>query len=161
QAAWHAVEDAGHPPAALRGSRTGVFVGATSRDYGWHLVRSGRIREGHVVSGNGHCLIANRVSYQLDLRGPSEAVDTACSSSLTAVHRAVRSLAGGECDAALVGGVHTFLTEDLFVALGQLGMLSPDGRCRAFDSGANGFVRGEGVVAVLLKPLSRALADGD
>ncbi|GAA1903115.1 hypothetical protein GCM10009716_11300 [Streptomyces sodiiphilus] len=161
ETAWRAVEDAGHRPAGLRGSRTGVFIGATSRDYDWQLHRAGRHREGHVVSGNGHCLIANRVSYQLDLRGPSEAVDTACSSSLTAVHRAVRAVRGGECDAALVGGVHLFLTADLFVALGQLGIMSPDGRCAAFDRRANGMVRGEASVAVLLKPLSRALAEGD
>lgn len=161
QTAWHAVEDAGHRPADLRGSRTGVFVGATSHDYDWQLQRAGRHREGHVVSGNGHCLIANRVSYQMDLRGPSEAVDTACSSSLTALHRAVRAVRSGECEAALVGGVHLFLTADLFVALGQLGIVSPDGRCAAFDRGANGMVRGEASVAVLVKPLSQALADGD
>ncbi|MFE6286675.1 SDR family NAD(P)-dependent oxidoreductase [Streptomyces sp. NPDC057877] len=161
ETAWRAVEDAGHRLADLRGSRTGVFVGATSRDYDWQLHRAGRHREGHVVSGNGHCLIANRVSHQLDLRGPSEAVDTACSSSLTALHRAVRSVRSGECDAAIVGGVHLFLTADLFVALGQLGIMSPDGRCAAFDRRANGMVRGEGCVAVLVKPLSRALADGD
>ncbi|NGO69883.1 SDR family NAD(P)-dependent oxidoreductase, partial [Streptomyces boncukensis] len=161
QTAWHAVEDAGHAPSSLRGTRTGVFVGATSRDYNWHLLHTGRAREGYVVSGNGHCVLANRISFQLDLRGPSEAVDTACSSSLTALHRAVQSVRRGECEAALVGGVHTFLNEELFVALGQLGMLSPDGRCRAFDHRANGFVRGEGVAAVYLKPLSRARADGD
>ncbi|MFI6692101.1 SDR family NAD(P)-dependent oxidoreductase [Streptomyces sp. NPDC050433] len=161
QTAWHAVEDAGHRPADLRGSRTGVFVGATSHDYDWQLQRAGRHREGHVVSGNGHCLIANRVSYQMDLRGPSEAVDTACSSSLTALHRAARAVRAGECEAALVGGVHLFLTADLFVALGQLGIVSPDGRCAAFDRRANGMVRGEASVAVLVKPLSRALADGD
>ncbi|WP_149551205.1 SDR family NAD(P)-dependent oxidoreductase [Streptomyces marokkonensis] len=161
ETAWQAVEDSGHRPAELRGSRTGVFIGATSRDYDWQLHRAGRHREGHVVSGNGHCLIANRISYQLDLRGPSEAVDTACSSSLTALHRAVRAVRHGECDAAIVGGVHLFLTADLFVALGQLGIMSPDGRCAAFDRRANGMVRGEGAVAVLVKPLSRALADGD
>ncbi|MEU3252301.1 SDR family NAD(P)-dependent oxidoreductase [Streptomyces sp. NPDC006997] len=161
ETAWRAVEDAGHRPGELRSTRTGVFVGATSHDYDWQLHRAGRHREGHVVSGNGHCLIANRISYQLDLRGPSEAVDTACSSSLTALHRAVRAVRSGECDAAIVGGVHLFLTADLFVALGQLGIMSPDGRCAAFDRRANGMVRGEGCVAVLVKPLSRALADGD
>ncbi|MFJ6485020.1 SDR family NAD(P)-dependent oxidoreductase [Streptomyces sp. NPDC091682] len=161
ETAWKAVEDSGHRPSELRGSRTGVFIGATSHDYDWQLLRAGRHREGHVVSGNGHCLIANRISYQLDLRGPSEAVDTACSSSLTALHRAVRAVRSGECESALVGGVHLFLTPDLFVALGQLGIMSPDGRCAAFDRRANGMVRGEGAVAVLLKPLSRALADGD
>ena len=161
QTAWHAIEDAGHRPQDLRGSRTGVFVGATSRDYDWHLQSVGRHREGHFVTGSGHCLIANRLSYHLDLRGPSEAIDTACSSSLTALHRGVGSIQTGECDAAVVGGVHLFLTPDLFVALGQLGVMSPDGRCAAFDASANGMVRGEGAVAVVLKPLSRAVADGD
>ncbi|MDG4752672.1 SDR family NAD(P)-dependent oxidoreductase [Micromonospora sp. WMMD718] len=161
QTAWRAVEDAGHGPGSLRGSRTGVFVGATSRDYDGILQAAGRHREGHFITSSGHCLIANRLSYHLDLRGPSEAVDTACSSSLTALHRGVTSIRAGECDAAIVGGVHLFLTPDLFVALGQLGVLSPDGRCATFDAQANGMVRGEGAVAVLLKPLSRALADGD
>ncbi|MFW6724745.1 SDR family NAD(P)-dependent oxidoreductase [Streptomyces sp. MAR4 CNY-716] len=161
QVAWHTVEDAGHRPGDLRGSRTGVFVGATSRDYDWELHRAGRHREGHAMTGNGHCMIANRVSFQMDLRGPSEAIDTACSSSLTALHRAVGSIRTGECDAALVGGVHLFLTADAFVGLGQLGVMSPEGRCAPFDARANGMVRGEGVVGVLLKPLSQALADGD
>jgi acyl transferase domain-containing protein len=161
QVAWHAVEDAGHRPGALRGSRTGVFVGATSHDYTLHLFRAGRHLDAHAINGNAHCVIANRVSYQLGLHGPSEVVDTACSSSLTALHRAVRAIREGECDAAIVGGVHLMLTPDLFIAFGQMGMLSPDGRCMTFDKRANGFVRGEGVIALYLKPLSRALADGD
>jgi len=161
QVAWHAIEDAGHPPSELRGTRTGVFVGATTHDYWAHLMRAARDQEALAMSGNAHCVIANRVSYELDLHGPSETVDTACSSSLTALHRALRSIEAGDCDAALVGGVNLILIPELFVAFGQMGMLSPDGRCMTFDRRANGFVRGEGVVALLLKPLSRALADGD
>jgi acyl transferase domain-containing protein/acyl carrier protein len=161
QAAWHAVEDAGHRPGELRGSRTGVFVGVTSHDYVLHLIRAGRQMEAHAINGNARCVIANRVSYQLGLHGPSEVVDTACSSSLTALHRAVQAIRSGECEGAVVGGVHLMLTHDLFVAFGQMGMLSDDGRCMTFDKRANGFTRGEGVIALYLKPLSRALADGD
>ncbi len=161
QAAWAAVEDAGHRPSELRGTRTGVFVGATSHDYDGHLTAIGRDREAHSSSGLAHCIIANRVSYLMDLRGPSQSVDTACSSSLFALHAAVRAIRDGDCDQAVAGGVHLVLTEPLYVALGQTGMLSPTGRCRTFDESADGFVRGEGVAAVLLKPLSRALADGD
>ncbi|MFF7446750.1 MULTISPECIES: SDR family NAD(P)-dependent oxidoreductase [unclassified Streptomyces] len=161
QAAWAAVEDAGHSPSSLRGTRTGVFVGATSHDYDGHLTALGRDREAHSSSGLAHCIIANRVSYLMDLHGPSQSVDTACSSSLFAFHAAVQAIRSGDCDQAIAGGVHLLLTEPLYVALGQTGMLSPTGRCRTFDESADGFVRGEGVAAVLLKPLSRALADGD
>ncbi|MET9565850.1 SDR family NAD(P)-dependent oxidoreductase [Streptomyces tauricus] len=159
--AWHAVEDSGHRPGELNGTDTGVFVGATSHDYDGHLIRIGRDHESHASLGVGHCILSNRISYQLGLYGPSETVDTACSSSLTALHRAVRAIGDGECGAAIVGGVHMNLGSRLFVALGQLGVLSPDGVCRPFDEKANGMVRGEGVGALYLKPLSRALADGD
>ncbi|MDN3268138.1 SDR family NAD(P)-dependent oxidoreductase [Streptomyces sp. MA15] len=161
QTAWHAVEDAGHAPSSLRGSDTGVFVGATSHDYTAHLARVGRYREPYAVNGNAKTVLANRISFELGLHGPSEAVDTACSSSLTALHRAVRAIEDGECSTALVGGVHLLLAPDMYVALGQMGALSPDGKCHAFDRSANGFSRGEGVIALYLKPLSRALADGD
>ncbi|MEV8129125.1 SDR family NAD(P)-dependent oxidoreductase [Streptomyces sp. NPDC085944] len=159
--AWHAVEDSGHRPGELKGTHTGVFVGATSHDYDGHLIRIGRDRESHASLGVGHCILSNRISHQLGLYGPSETVDTACSSSLTALHRAVRAISDGECGAAIVGGVHLNLGPRLFVALGQLGVLSPDGVCRPFDEKADGMVRGEGVGALYLKPLSRALADGD
>ncbi|WP_435213360.1 SDR family NAD(P)-dependent oxidoreductase [Streptomyces sp. bgisy034] len=161
QTAWHAVEDAGHAPSSLRGSDTGVFVGATSHDYTAHLARVGRYREPYCVNGNAKTVLANRISFELGLHGPSEAVDTACSSALTALHRAVRAIEDGECSTALVGGVHLLLAPDMYVALGQMGALSADGKCHAFDRSANGFSRGEGVIALWLKPLSRALADGD
>ncbi|MDT5037339.1 MAG: hypothetical protein QOE03_2524, partial [Micromonosporaceae bacterium] len=161
QMAWRAIEDAGYRPGDLAGTRTGVYVGATSHDYDAYLTEVGRDREAHSSSGLAHCIIANRVSFQLDLRGPSQTIDTACSSSLTALHNAVRAIQAGDCDQAITGGVHLLLTEGLYVALGQLGMMSPDGRCMTFDRRANGFVRGEGVGALLLKPLSRALADRD
>ena len=106
-------------------------------------------------------MLANRVSYFFDLRGPSEAIDTACSSSLVAIHRAIESIASGSSEMAIVGGVNVLLSPGAFLAFGKAGMLCPDGRCKTFDARANGYVRGEGVGAILLKPLSRARRDGD
>ncbi|MEV8129126.1 SDR family NAD(P)-dependent oxidoreductase [Streptomyces sp. NPDC085944] len=158
---WQAVEDAGHDPGSLEGSRTGVFVGVGSSEYAQLLISRGVEVDGQAATGNAHSVLANRVSFLLGLHGPSEPVDTACSSSLTAVHRAVQAIRAGECDAALAGGVNVILSPTGFLAFGKSGMLSPDGRCKTFDHRADGYVRGEGVAAVLLKPLSRALADGD
>ncbi|WP_435297347.1 SDR family NAD(P)-dependent oxidoreductase [Streptomyces sp. YPW6] len=161
QTAWRTVEDAGHDPASLAGSDTGVFVGCGSTEYASLLLESGAEIDGQLASGNAHSILANRVSYLLDLRGPSEPVDTACSSSLVAVHRAVRAIHDGECTAALAGGVNLTLTPTGYLAFGKSGMLAADGRCKTFDHRADGYVRGEGVGAVLLKPLSAALRDGD
>ena len=115
----------------------------------------------YVATGNALSVAANRISYTLDLRGPSWAVDTACSSSLVAVHQACRALQRGESDAALAGGVNLILAPQLSASFTQSGMLSPDGRCKAFDAAANGYVRGEGVGMVLLKRLDDALENGD
>ncbi|MFF2024240.1 SDR family NAD(P)-dependent oxidoreductase [Streptomyces sp. NPDC058171] len=161
QECWHAVEDAGLDPRALAGSRTGVYVGATLSDYTERLTRSGDAAHAQLAPGNVHGVIANRVSHQLDLRGPSEAVDTACSSSLVALDHAVTALRSGSCDLALAGGVNVLLTPTYFDSLAGAGMLSATGRCHSFDRTADGYVRAEGVAAVLLKPLARALADGD
>ncbi|WP_432194923.1 SDR family NAD(P)-dependent oxidoreductase [Streptomyces sp. bgisy027] len=158
---WHALEDAGYDPKSFAGTRTGVFAGATLHDYLEVLREHDTDVAGHTVTGNVHAIVANRVSYLLDLRGPSETVDTACSSSLVALHRALAALRAGECEAALVGGVNVVMTPTWYVSLSRGGMLSPGGRCHTFDSRADGYVRAEGVGAVLLKPLSRALADGD
>ncbi|MEE1940369.1 SDR family NAD(P)-dependent oxidoreductase [Streptomyces sp. TRM 70361] len=158
---WHALEDAGYDPRSFAGSRTGVFAGATLHDYLEVLDAHGTDVAGHTVTGNVHAIVANRVSYLLDLRGPSETLDTACSSSLVALHRALAALRAGECDAALVGGVNVVMTPTWYVSLSRGGMLSASGRCHTFDSRADGYVRAEGVGAVLLKPLSKALADGD
>ena len=106
-------------------------------------------------------MLANRVSYLLDLHGPSEAIDTACSSSLVAIHHAVKAIHNGDCDMAIAGGVNVLLTPTLFIEYNKAGMLSEDGRCKTFDKTANGYVRGEGVGAILLKPLNKAIADGD
>ncbi|MCX5359786.1 ACP S-malonyltransferase [Streptomyces sp. NBC_00124] len=161
QTVWKAIEDSGCRPGDLAGSRTGLFVGLSSMDYLEVLGHSAAGPQAHTATGLAHAVLPNRVSYQLDLRGPSEAVDTACSSSLVAVHRAVRALRSGECDLALAGGVNLLLSPTPFECFGLAGMLAPDGRCKTFDRAANGYVRGEGVVAVLLKPLAAAEADGD
>ncbi|MGW8066607.1 SDR family NAD(P)-dependent oxidoreductase [Streptomyces ziwulingensis] len=158
---WHTLEDAGYDPASLAGTRTGVFAGVTLHDYLEVLREHGTDVAGHTVTGNVHAIVANRVSHLLDLRGPSETVDTACSSSLVALHRALAALRSGECDTALVGGVNVVMTPTWYVSLSRGGMLSPGGRCHTYDSRADGYVRAEGVGAVLLKPLSQALADGD
>jgi acyl transferase domain-containing protein len=111
-------------------------------------------------TGNGHAMAANRISYCLNLRGPSEAVDTACSSSLVALHRAVGLLQRGDCESALVGGVSLMLSPKAFIGTSQMGVLSPDGRCKTFDASANGYVRGEGVGMLYLTRLSEAETRG-
>ncbi|MES2946432.1 MAG: SDR family NAD(P)-dependent oxidoreductase, partial [Pseudomonadota bacterium] len=158
--AWEALERAGIAPSQLHGSRTGVFMGAMWSDYG---LLAGGIDEiaQHSATGRDTGIIANRVSYLLGLTGPSMTVNTACSSSLVAVHLACRSLRSGESTTAFAGGVNLILTPDSTVAMTKFGAMAPDGRSKAFDARANGYVRGEGAGIVLLKPLSRALADGD
>ncbi|SDD61903.1 SDR family NAD(P)-dependent oxidoreductase [Actinokineospora iranica] len=161
QTAWRAVEDAGYRPSDLAGSETGVFAGVATTDYDELLKEHGVEVQAHTATGIAHSVLANRVSYLLDLRGPSETADTACSSSLVAIHRAVRSIQAGECAQAIAGGVNVILSPGLLVAFTKSGMLSPDGKCKTFDAGADGYVRGEGAGAVLLKPLDAAVADGD
>ncbi|MEV6426070.1 beta-ketoacyl synthase N-terminal-like domain-containing protein, partial [Streptomyces sp. NPDC051662] len=160
--AWECVEDARISPAALEGSGTGVFVGAMADDFAKLRGRLGADRmTRHTLGGTQRGLLANRVSHTLGLRGPSLAVDTGQSSSLVAVHLACESLRRGESAMALAAGVHLIVDPDSTVCVEKFGALSPDGRCFTFDARANGYVRGEGGVVVLLKPLSRALADGD
>ncbi|TQM33569.1 SDR family NAD(P)-dependent oxidoreductase [Nocardia bhagyanarayanae] len=162
QQAYAALEHAGyhHEDPAVRDRRVGVFVGATWSDY--RLLGVEATRHGDPVAvASIPSSIANRTSYSLGLRGPSLTVDTACSASLTALHLARRSLLDGECDAAIVGGVNLLLHQDKFLLLSSLGMVSDTGRCRPFGAGADGYVPGEGVGAVYLKPLRTALADGD
>ncbi|MFI1030617.1 ACP S-malonyltransferase [Streptomyces sp. NPDC020951] len=161
QTVWHTVENAGYRPSDLNGSRTGVFAAVSGMDYIEALTVAGIPVEARTATGLAHSVLAGRVSYLLGLRGPSEPVDTACSSSLVALHRAVRSIRLGECDQAIAGGVNVLAARSGFVAFSQAGMLAPDGHCKTFDATADGYVRGEGVAAVLLKPLVRAEADGD
>ncbi|MER7707159.1 SDR family NAD(P)-dependent oxidoreductase [Kitasatospora sp. NPDC097605] len=158
--AWEALEDAGVLPTRLAGSRTGVFVGAIGGDYAALAARTGAPSR-HTLTGLNRGVIANRVSYALDLRGPSLTVDSAQSSSLVAVHLAVEALRAGEAEYALAAGVQLNLAPDSAIAMERFGALSPDGRCFTFDARANGFVRGEGGVVLVLKPLARALAHGD
>jgi acyl transferase domain-containing protein/acyl carrier protein/2-polyprenyl-3-methyl-5-hydroxy-6-metoxy-1,4-benzoquinol methylase len=164
EVAREALEDAGVPVERLAGSRTGVFVGVSTHDYG-EILGDAMSRQlpcnAYISLGSGLCIAANRVSHALDLRGPSLAVDTACSSSLVALHLAVESIRRGECDLALVGGVNALLKPESTLGFSYASMLSPDGRCKSFDASANGYARAEGAGAVLLKPLSRARADRD
>ncbi|GAB3887011.1 hypothetical protein GCM10029964_052250 [Kibdelosporangium lantanae] len=155
--AWEALEHAGTVPATLRGTRTGVFVGALADDYAAMAARPTR----HTLTGTTRGIIANRVSYAFDLTGPSMAVDTAQSSSLVAVHLACESLWRGESTVAIAGGVNLVVDPASTRTVAEFGGLSPDGRSYTFDSRANGYVRGEGAGLVLLKPLSAALSAGD
>jgi len=161
EVAWDALEDAGQTLEALRGSPTGVFVGISTSDYAQLCLQQAPDLEPYWSTGNASSIAANRLSYFLDLKGPSLAVDTACSSSLVATHLACNSLRSAECDLALAGGVNVILTPTVSTSFAQAGGLAPDGRCKAFDARANGIVRSEGVGVVVLKRLSEALADGD
>lgn len=150
---WNAVEDAGYRPAELRNRPTGVFVATTQSQY--------RPVAMDLMSLPSPAMVPNRISYLLDLNGPSEQCDTTCSSSFVALHRAIRSIRDGECEQALVGGVNLVMSPAGFGGMRAAGMLSPHGDVRPFQQGADGTARSEGVAAVLIKPLSRALQDGD
>ncbi|MDI5967113.1 SDR family NAD(P)-dependent oxidoreductase [Streptomyces sp. SL54] len=158
--AWQALEDARIAPERLRGAAAGVFFGAIGGDYALLHDRSGTSGP-HTLTGTLRALIANRVSHQFGLRGPSLTVDCGQSSSLVAVHLACEQLRRGTVGLALAGGVNLNLLGTTSAVLGDFGALSPDGRCHTFDSRANGYVRGEGGGVVVLKPLSAALEDGD
>ncbi|TSB19298.1 acyltransferase domain-containing protein, partial [Streptomyces benahoarensis] len=158
---WEALEDAGIVPGSLRGRAAGVFVGAMWSEYAALTAADPTRLTPHSATGGDLSIISARVSYTLGLTGPSLTVNTACSSSLVALHQARRSLLAGECDLALVGGVNLFCDPVGTVTMSHFGAMAPDGRCKVFDARANGYVRGEGGGLVVLKPLSRARADGD
>ncbi len=161
EVAWEALEDAGQVPERLAGTQAGVFIGLASSEYSsMQLNQPGRI-DAYASTGGAMSIAANRLSYFFDFRGPSMVVDTACSSSLVAIHLACQSLWRGESTLALAGGANLILSPAVTVSFSQASATSRDGRCKAFDAGANGIVRGEGVGVVVLKPLSRAVADGD
>ncbi len=160
EAVWQALEDAGLTPATLARD-AGVFVGVSGNDYREAMQRAGVPPSGYMATGTSLAMLANRLSFLLDLSGPSAAIDTACSSSLVAVHRAAEAIRTGQCSMAIAGGVNITLTPEGFIGPMQGGMLSPDGECRTFSARANGYVRGEGAGVVILKPLAQALADGD
>lgn len=159
--AWEAMENGGLPPSSLAGSDCAVYVGISSLDYGTRGLDDLSSMSAHSMTGNTLSLAANRLSYVFDLRGPSLAVDTACSSSLVALHHACKSLQTGEAGVALVGGVNMLLHPYPFVGFTKASMLSADGRCKTFDARGNGYVRSEGGAVLILKPLEKALADGD
>ncbi|MDH6626121.1 polyketide synthase 2 [Streptomyces sp. LBL] len=160
EVSWEALEHAGLPPDGLAGTPTGVYTGLSYTDYMDRLAGHPKELEGAVLT-NGHCLAPGRISYLLGLHGPSVALDTACSSSLVALHLAAQALRNGECDVALAGGVTLMLSSRTTRSFVRMGMLSPTGRCRAFDAAADGFVRGEGCAVVVLKRLRDAVRDGD
>ncbi|BDT69332.1 hypothetical protein os1_35220 [Comamonadaceae bacterium OS-1] len=163
EVAWEAIEHAGSDLAALGAARTGVYIGAFTLD---NLIGrmggSSRFATGsHTAVGSTATILSNRISHAFNLTGPSLSVDTACSSSLVAVHLAAQAIWSGECDVALAGGVNVMFRPEYVIAMSKGHFLATDGRSKTFDASANGYGRGEGAGVVMLKPLSRAQADGD
>ena len=156
---WEALEDAGLPPSSLRGTKTGAYVGISVSEYGIMLSTDVAETDAHAAAGTSLCLVANRLSFVFGLQGPSLALDTACSSSLVAVHLACQSIRNGECAMALAGGTNLILSPLGTINLTKAGFCARDGRVRAFDAEASGYVRGEGAGIVVLKPLTAALRD--
>ena len=161
ETAWEALEDAGLPFEQLAGRRASVFMGIMWPDYAKLLAENHTQLAGYATVGVGFALAANRISHAFDLRGPSVSLDVQCASSLVAVYLAACSIWSGEAELALAGGVNLILSADSDVMMSRAGILSPSGHCMTFDSGADGFVRGEGAGVIVLKPLDQARADGD
>ncbi|UUZ86380.1 type I polyketide synthase [Paenibacillus sp. P26] len=158
---WSCLEDAGVRPSRLSGNKVGVYIGVFNFDYkGLQESRERTIETYHSI-GTASAVIANRISHYFNFKGPSFPIDTACSSSFNAIHSAAQSLLLGECDMALAGGISLILTPSRHISFSKAGMLSPTGSCKTFDDSADGYVRSEGAGVVLLKPLQRALEDGD
>ncbi|MEJ6549756.1 polyketide synthase Pks13 [Corynebacterium sp. USCH3] len=158
---WEALEDAGIPANTLRGSDVGVFMGTTNNDYGMLISADPSEAHPYALTGNSSAIVANRISYAFDFRGPSVALDTACSSSLVAIHQAVRALRDGDASVAVTGGVNLLASPFATIAFSELGVLSPTGGIRAFSDDADGIVRSDGAGVVVLKRLSDARRDGD
>jgi acyl transferase domain-containing protein/acyl carrier protein len=161
ETAWEAFEDAGQDIRKLEGSTTGVFIGQWTSDFEARLFADAETLNFYATEGSGRYASSGRVSYVFGLRGPSLTIDTACSSSLAAVHLAVQSIRSGESHAALAGGANIILQPQINIAYSQSRMMAEDGRCKFGDASGDGYVRSEGVAVVFLKPLDRALADGD
>ncbi len=159
---WEALEHARIPASSLRGESVGVFVGASNNDYSFLAVSDPTVAHPYAITGTASSIIANRVSYFYDFRGPSVAVDTACSSSLVAAHQAVQALRAGECDVAVAGGVNALITPMITIGFDEVGgVLAPDGRIKSFSSDADGYARSEGGGMVVLKRVDDARRDGD
>ncbi|MEG7378241.1 amino acid adenylation domain-containing protein [Bacillus subtilis] len=159
---WKTLEDAGCSPQSLSGTGTGIFIGTGNTGYKDLFHRANLPIEGHAATGHMIPSVGpNRMSYFLNIHGPSEPIETACSSSLVAIHRAVTAMQSGDCEMAIAGGVNTILTEEAHISYSKAGMLSKDGRCKTFSADANGYVRGEGVGMIMLKKLADAERDGN
>jgi acyl transferase domain-containing protein len=158
---YEAFESAGVPLEKIRGSLTSVHVGVMTNDYAVIQARDTETLPKYNATGSANSILSNRVSYVFDLKGPSVTLDTACSSSLVALHHAVQGLRNGDSELAIVGGTNLIFEPTPYIAESKLHMLSPDSQSRMWDKTANGYARGEGIAALLLKPLSRALRDGD
>lgn len=161
EVALGAIEDAGWRPSALAGRSIGAFIGGSATDYGDLRLPDPSGSDRYFMTGAALSILSNRLTNVFDLRGPAATIDTACSSSLVALDAACRALAEGRIEAAIAGGVQMLLSPWPFIGFSRAGMLSPGGRCRAFDAAADGYVRAEGAGAVLLKRLDDALRDGD
>ncbi len=159
---WEALEHARIPASSLRGEAVGVYVGVSNNDYQMMAVSDPTTAHPYAITGTATSIIANRVSYFYDFRGPSMAVDTACSSSLVAIHQAVQALRNGECDAAVAGGVNALITPAVTLGFDEIGaVLAPDGRIKSFSSDADGYTRSEGAGMLVLKRVDDARRDGD
>lgn len=158
---YEALESAGYTLQHCAGQNVAVYAGVMTRDYDTLSSRDDLNVSQYAATGNARSIISNRISYFFDFRGPSMTIDTACSASLVALHQAVQSLRSGESPMACVAGVNLMLTPEQFIAESNLHMLSPSGHCQMWDAKADGYARGEGVAALFIKPLSRALKDGD
>ncbi|KAF6823072.1 type I polyketide synthase [Colletotrichum plurivorum] len=161
EVAWEALEDAGIDPESLSGSDTAVFMGVNSDDYSKLLLEDLPNVDAWMGIGTAYCGVPNRISYHLNLMGPSSAVDAACASSLVAIHHGAQSITTGESKVAIVGGVNALLGPGLTAVLDKAGAVSPDGSCLSFDDDAHGYGRGEGAAVVILKNLAYAVRDGD
>lgn len=157
---WSCLEDAGICPSSISGKKVGVFTSAFNFDFK-ELIENKNIVEAHHSTGTSASIISNRVSFYYNLKGPSMEIDTACSGSLTAVHTACQSLIVGDCEMAFAGGVNFILTPTRQITFSEMGMMSPTGSCKTYDDSADGYVRGEGAGVLLLKPLEKAVEDGD